>query len=246
MKPSYISAVLMCLLTACSYLNEGEQVGESVYESAIQDASDPELDEVVYTLTPLTLDNGNLEFEEIDGKTYLKVVSWKKEETKNFFMQMLGGQTKGELNTGKYFNWITIPSELKAAIRTWEPADTTQRLIQLLGLPPNTNNGWFIEFGVELSHVFRPCPDPEINDAYCNLCFSDSITEKHKNWIWTWRGKSYKNCDPYQRYPWTQLGYTYDWAPENISHVGLSEFVIDTNAVVQIFNMVRTNEYFRK
>ena len=31
-------------------------------------------------------------------------------------------------------------------------------------------------------------------------------------------------------YPWTQLGYTYDWHPANTSAIGLSEYVLMQNA----------------
>lgn len=31
----------------------------------------------------------------------------------------------------------------------------------------------------------------------------------------------------YAKYPWMELGYTYDWNTENPTHVGMSEFVID-------------------
>ena len=49
-----------------------------------------------------------------------------------------------------------------------------------------------------------------------------------------------------EKYPWTQLGYTYDWNPENKSHVGLSEFVIGENKNIVIKAIYSTNDYLEK
>jgi hypothetical protein len=47
-----------------------------------------------------------------------------------------------------------------------------------------------------------------------------------------------------QVYPWTQLGYTYDWGnPE--SEVGLSEFVIRKGSTVVIKSVSNLDEYCR-
>jgi hypothetical protein len=48
--------------------------------------------------------------------------------------------------------------------------------------------------------------------------------------------------DPSKGYPWTRLGYTYDWGnPE--SEVGLSEFVVAAGSTVSI-EAVSDNETY--
>ncbi len=43
-------------------------------------------------------------------------------------------------------------------------------------------------------------------------------------------------------YPWTRLGYTYDWGNPG-SEVGLSEFVIQGGATVQVAQVYSTQAY---
>ncbi len=43
-------------------------------------------------------------------------------------------------------------------------------------------------------------------------------------------------------YPWTRLGYTYDWG-NPISEVGLSEFIIDEGATIEIKGVTTNEDY---
>lgn len=116
---------------------------------------------------------------------------------------------------------------------------------QLIGLPPFSEYNFFVEFWVKPSDLFRPCPDAEINDNHCELCFPNNADSLHIEWINDTRISSYYNCELYDNYPWTQLGYTYDWNPENKSHFGLSEFVIKQNSTIFINAIYTTQEYFK-
>ena len=118
-----------------------------------------------------------------------------------------------------------------------------RRLKQLLGLPPNAEYSHFVEFWVKPADLFRPCPDKEIIDKQCDVCFPENVDSSHIVWINKNRIDRYYQCELFNQYPWTQLGYTYDWNPGNKTHVGLSEFVIgeDKNIVV---NAIYTNEEY--
>jgi len=48
--------------------------------------------------------------------------------------------------------------------------------------------------------------------------------------------------NPAKGYPWTRLGYTYDWGNPD-SEVGLSEFVITAGATIKIENVYETAAY---
>ena len=129
-----------------------------------------------------------------------------------------------------------------------------------------------IELWVSPQDIFRPCPDPEITDRKCQTDFpSDpfrtfSSTElvrategpgwnifmnytgwfnNRKNYIYS-NARSYPASSPY---PWTRLGYTYDWGSRN--HVGLSEFVVHgrkqdgSGITVGIGALKSTADYFQ-
>ena len=44
-------------------------------------------------------------------------------------------------------------------------------------------------------------------------------------------------------YPWTQLGYTYDWAPGAESEVGESEFVVRAGSEVIVESVTSQADY---
>jgi hypothetical protein len=45
------------------------------------------------------------------------------------------------------------------------------------------------------------------------------------------------------RYPWTRLGYTYDWG-SSITEIGLSEFVIKKNSQIIVHEVYDNESYF--
>ena len=125
--------------------------------------------------------------------------------------------------------------------------DPLLRLRQLLGLEPYTPEVFFLSVWVREEDLFRPCPDPETHDTACGLAFPVNVTPEHRRWINELRAKQYVDCDDVEfdqgGYPWTQLGYTYDWSTDNPSHVGLSEFVIRRDADIVIASKETTQLY---
>ena len=86
--------------------------------------------------------------------------------------------------------------------------------------------------------LFRPTPDNEINDTSAQLAFPASATADYKTWFNSNIIYSYYPM----KYPWTRLGYTYDWGNTQ-SHIGLSEFVIKQNSTVTVKSVTPTTEY---
>ena len=141
------------------------------------------------------------------------------------------------------------------------------RLAQRLGIPPNTQNDTFVGVWAQPASFFRPCADPEITDSECevNLTTAPSppdgtcpwassfagqtsnqfvtVSESHLDWMcsnWT----STYTGDPKTSYPWTALGYTYDWGnPQD--YVGESEFVLPQNGTVTIAFVTPMDSYCR-
>ncbi len=155
-------------------------------------------------------------------------------------------------DSGEYLidreNWVTVSPELLQGMKNRNEKDKTLSLQQLLGLPITAKNKIFIEFWVKPGDLFRPCPDKEISDKKCNLCFTrqDSLDMNHIKWINDSRISNYFACGLNNKYPWTALGYTYDWMPQNKTHKGLSEFVIRKNSKIYITRILGTEDYLKE
>jgi hypothetical protein len=161
--------------------------------------------------------------------------------------------------------WLTAVPRLQDFCRTLglPTGELEMRLRQLLGLPPDASYDAFVQVWIDPKAFFRPCADPEITDHECtlNLTVYDSpddqcpwkdsfqnqtsarwttVTQDHLTWMcdnWT---HSYP-ANPRDGYPWTGLGYTYDWGQPN--PVGESEFVAPQGTTVVIESITGTAEY---
>jgi hypothetical protein len=125
------------------------------------------------------------------------------------------------------------------------PPAVVLRLEQLLGLPSGGGKDRFVEIWADPADVFRPCPDPETTDRECSLDFPAAkrfvtVSEEHMKWFEKLRDTSYGD----KGYPWTRLGYTYDWGGGE-AHVGLSEYVIRAGAAVEIKAVAKNGVYCR-
>ncbi|MDJ0736926.1 MAG: hypothetical protein QNJ47_23135 [Nostocaceae cyanobacterium] len=81
--------------------------------------------------------------------------------------------------------WVTAVSELKkfAAKLNLSKNSLTLRLEQYLGLPPHNGKTKFVQMWVNPTDIFRPCPDPEINDTRCELSFPEQVKLSHRQWL---------------------------------------------------------------
>ena len=101
---------------------------------------------------------------------------------------------------------------------------------------------------VNPADLFRPSPDGEVDDTVAELELpgperfaSQQDYEFHRDWYNLQLSiDDYDN--PAKGYPWTRLGYTYDWG-NPASEVGLSEFVITAGATIKIENVYETTAY---
>jgi len=138
--------------------------------------------------------------------------------------------------------WVTTVPELQTAINSFSNnSDKKLRTEQLLGLPPNTKNTHIVEFWVSPNDLFRPAPDKEISDNKASLIFSDFSDNLHRQWFADKLLTSYYTANPY---PWTRLGYTYDWG-NSTSEIGLSEFVVKKGSTISIKAVYILEEYFK-
>jgi hypothetical protein len=139
------------------------------------------------------------------------------------------------------------------------------RIAQRLGLPPDSQNDAFVQMWIDPKIFFRPCADPEVTDGECELNLTTvppahdgscpwegsyagqtsqaftTVSQGHLDWMCS-NWKSTYTGDPRTSYPWTALGYTYDWNdPRDI--YGESEFVVPKASTVTIQSVTPTDEY---
>jgi hypothetical protein len=241
-KPRILFALLF--LAACQSskkISQHKYDDRTLYQQAIQNAMSPGPDKEYKNLVAINNENENLVRDTMNGEEYILVVTWK--QNVSYYQPYIDSPY---YNTGKYPIWITTAPELLQRMKQENAENADMRLKQLFGLPPNSIFNYFIEFWVKPSDLFRPCPDKEINDKQCELCFPVNTDSSHILWINENRISRYYQCELYKEYPWTQLGYTYDWNDQNKSHVGLSEFVIGTYKNIRVKAVYTTNDYLKK
>ncbi|XHH08922.1 MAG: hypothetical protein ACFCUE_15365 [Candidatus Bathyarchaeia archaeon] len=196
---------------------------EEMYQNAIEDAMIAHPCEVSSNLTPIADSNTDLVWQGEDGNRTVLVVTL----TKYASSYPVGA----EVCTSWGETWVTVVPEIQNFFQNNVGVDCnlTLRTLQLLGLPPDCSNTCFVEMWVSPDALFRPTPDSEITDETAQLDFPSSTTAEYKDWFNSNIVYSYFP----QRYPWTRLGYTYDWGNTD-SHVGLSEFVLKQNSTVTV------------
>lgn len=221
---------LLAFLPACPIPDE---CLEAAYQQAIADAAVAEPDEISHDLTPIVDYNEDL----IRDNGRVLVVAW----TDWTGYDALVDQT---IEASRDI-WVTVAPEVQQFCDTHFilPSMLTLRLEQLLGLPPDAGKTRFVEFWVEPDELFRPSPDPEVTDREAELGYPVSadyvtVSEAHIQWITDLEAISYLE----NGYPWTRLGYTYDWG-NPCSEIGLSEYVIPKGAVIEVHSVTLTDEY---
>ncbi len=210
-----VFTLLMFFYTPASMASQCDSLAActSLYNQAILDAGTYEEGEI-QPLTPI-VDNS------------VKMVTWT-----SWSGYQLGQNTLGiDL-------WGTIVPQLQEKCQTFG-VDLNLRLEQLLGLPPNNGKTKFVEMVVQSADIFRPCPNPDIQATECVQTFPANTDPSHLNWFAKTSLSSYQIPGGY---PWTHLGYTYNWNPDK-SEVGMSEYIIRKGSVVEVTSIIPTSDY---
>tara|TARA_B100000809_G_C14955404_1_gene465391 strand:+ start:58 stop:807 length:750 start_codon:yes stop_codon:yes gene_type:complete len=242
-KFKYLLLVVILISGACQSLKTVTQAvtdNDTLYQKSIENAMSPTTNKIDTNLISITRQNKDLVWKMINGEYHILVVTWK--QNKSYYEPYVDTI----YNTGKYQIWVTTAPELLQRMKKENVIDVDLRLKQLLGLPQNSTYSYFVEFWVKPKDLFRPCPDNGIKDHHCDLCFPKKTDPSYISWINENRISRYYKCELSEKYPWTQLGYTYDWSSENKSHIGLSEFVIDINKKIVVKAIYTTNDYLKK
>ncbi|HEX8144185.1 MAG TPA: hypothetical protein VF553_16405 [Pyrinomonadaceae bacterium] len=149
--------------------------------------------------------------------------------------------------------WVTAVPEVQEICRGFS-GDLELRLHQLFGLHPNRKISDFVVMEVKEGDIFRPTAnsDPTTTlpcsypiPANCGEAFPETISETHLRWFANQMLSSYVISESYLipvGYPWTRLGYTYDWKP-GANKYGVSEYVIRPGSNVRVTEIIPYKKY---
>ncbi len=231
----------------------------AAYAAAIEDAKYPAPEKISRDLAPLVAATEGLIW---DPEGRILMATW----TEAKYYDDTETYRRGESFSLHGDTWVTAVPFTRDFCRALDldQAMLTLRLEQLFGLPPGNGKDAFLEIWVDPTDIFRPCPDPEISDHECQVEIPVTDRDDGKPWDCTLKRQisgryvtvhpghlqwmcynwtlSYASDDPLENYPWTALGYTYDWGnPED--PVGLSEYIASGNSRVVFESLSPTGVY---
>ena len=137
-------------------------------------------------------------------------------------------------SAGEMYQWINSNSD---GVNDWQ-----ERLEQLLGLPEWKKYTSVTTVWVDADLLHRPAnvaaPTASMKLTY-QPTNDETFDAKFKSWydsniLWSYFNET--------KYPWTRLGYTYDWA-DNGREYGLSEFIIFSGASVSVDHTYTIDEF---
>jgi hypothetical protein len=212
---------------------------DDAFDLAVKDAMYAEPDDVVRNLLALDPATPNLVWHQAaNDEFWILVAAW----TNKVDMDYDAFDSK--VCIMDRFVWVTAVPQLKDKCSSFEQRgnDLDLRLRQYLGLRRNDRKDTVVEFWVKKGDLFRPCPDPEVDDHECELGLPDKLGDPVRQEYARWFKNNlvwYFGDTPY---PWTRLGYTYDWS-DPANKVGASEFVIRKGSVVTVSSSTGTEQY---
>ncbi len=227
MKRIVLFCLMICMLVAAGCSKT--ETPDDLYNLALRDSAFADEDEIL-PLVEITKESSAITWNQDYDKVFM--LSWHNDPN-----SYKPGEeftcTDSEIWTFTDKEIIAWYSENKNKVTDWE-----LRLKQLIGLPPDSDYTHFSAFWVEEEELIRPAYQTNITQQLTADDLDGSKLGEFKNWfddniIWSYFDSAY---------PWTRLGYTYDWA-ENETEYGLSEFIILKNAAIEVEFTLTTQEF---
>lgn len=151
--------------------------------------------------------------------------------------------------------WVTLAGEVQNKCRQWglQGDALRERLEQLLGLPPHTPPQWrkthMLTLQVPRAALERPCLGETVDSSGAPRCtprLTKTTTPELSFFVLNQMADVWVSGDPSgPGYPFTRLGYTYDWHPKAAAsgHYGASEFVLKPGTPVLLQAEATTDRY---
>jgi hypothetical protein len=154
--------------------------------------------------------------------------------------------------------WVTIVPELLNACRQFT-GDVALQVRELLGVPPDHQIPTIVVMKVQPSDIFRPTPDPTPwtlcpcgnpagNECHfapqvqCGNSFPKDVSPAHVQWI---ANTTLSVRQAPGGFPWTHLGYTYNWKP-GADPYGASEYIVRKGSVVSDIKTLPLEDYCKQ
>ena len=152
---------------------------------------------------------------------------------------------EGESVTAKWgYIWTFTDKEIAIHARELKESDDAKmRLRQLISIDPNKNHSTVTGLWVAPSDVIRPAYQSDATNGSMWTAFpeGEETDESFKAWF----DQNILSSYYYGSYPWTRLGYTYDWA-DNGKEYGLTEFLIKQDAQMEVAFTETTDEFLQR
>ncbi len=204
--------------------------GQALFDLAVQDAVFAKEEEIAPLVT-LTKDDELVSWDE-GGRVLL--CTWH-----NYPDSYPVGE---KVTTDWGLVWAFTDKEIASHAEELSKAEDPQmRLKQLIAFAPDAEHTTFTGFWVDPAKVKRPAYQYDAADGGMTTTFAEDVDEEFKAWF----DENILNSYFYGDYPWTRLGYTYDWADNGMEY-GLTEFVVDQGAEVEVAFTETTEEFLER
>jgi hypothetical protein len=216
----------------------------SAYAAAIRDAAVSLPGEVATDLVVAAPSDPRTEWQLIDGEEHMLVT--------RLGFRAVSEVAPGEAFRTSSYVFTAVPGNVQEVCAEYGCARMTpkrldRQLKQIFGLPPDADYSVATRMWVRPADLFRPCtqvdptiptcPQLVVNTFQSGVDRSQFLFEQGmSSWRLQRKGTTTRiscaqdfrntmggNC---YGYPWTRLGYTYDWTPGAKDRRGVTEFVI--------------------
>lgn len=222
-------AIMIFALVSCGAKTLTE---DELFNNAVRDAVFVEEDEIL-PLVNISKDDKNVIWSE-DGKSVLVAFMHKYPDSypAGENIELVWGNVWC-VSAGEFHNWMKNNNE--------KVEDWTKRLHQVMGMPYTKNYTTVTALWVDASLIYRPAYETdarsEMKTTY-QKTGDDEFDDMYKEWfdgniIWSYFDSAF---------PWTRLGYTYDWA-DNGQEYGLTEFLIFSGAEAKVEYTYTVDEF---
>lgn len=202
---------------------------DDLYSMATMDAVIAEPDEI-FPLVCLTPEDKQTRWQ--DGKVLLATINKKPQ----LYIEGERLSLPGEVWTVSAVEMEDWVDSNKEGITDWQ-----LRLQQLVGVPLTSGYTHITAMWVYPEDVIRPAYSTDFTSDAMTTTLQENVQEDYRNWFEENVMWSYFDS----QYPWTRLGYTYDWA-ENSGEYGLTEFLVREGAKVTIAYTDSISDYIKR
>jgi hypothetical protein len=211
----------------------------------------------------ITTDNKSLIWSGEPGNSQVLVTSFTKS---TYYSSYQSGQTipaGGDL-------WVVPAPQVVNDIKAEDPLGAALNpklaLSQYLGLPPTNSNDSVVSLWVSPVNLVRPAIDPSITNHELETSFPITLqtvpltptatvpkeapapgfssTTDYATWFLNRESAIFSPSIQGGPYPWTGLGYTYDWNPVATDVVGGSEFIVPKGSPVTVKSLTPVSKFF--